>query len=284
MAIKKGLLYSTNNPDGLYPYSQTDCIFDESTEQGLDGILSDLQTLVSSLSTNKQDVLTAGTRISISNNTINADNQLGNGNYYSSVDMNDFVMPGVYSIGSISANGPGSINGVLFVLGYREPRAVRQFLFRQGTQNVTDFYWYYRNVTVDTTTGKASTAGDWIQIENSRTARYNAGNTVSNIGSQYPTVMGMCTNVNQIEIVIPLNKSVSASSVSFSNLTIKVWNATGTIIIDAINVVADTSYTVTSSVIDDVGIKVVVKKNGIFPGSGIALPVNIRPGTSFTFA
>lgn len=29
MAIKKGLLKNNTNPDGYYPYTQTDCVFDE---------------------------------------------------------------------------------------------------------------------------------------------------------------------------------------------------------------------------------------------------------------
>ena len=55
--------------------------------------------------------------------------------------------------------------------------------------------------------------------------------------------------------------------------------------VDNINVVTDTSYTVYSSIVVNVGIKVqVVSNTAVFPGTGIMLPVNIRPGTSFTFA
>lgn len=265
MAIKKGLLYSTNNPDGLYPYSQTDCIFDESTEQGLDGILSDLQTLVSSLSTNKQNALTTGKGIDITNNVIT--NQFGP---VGSPDLNnvDYYYAG-YVTSATNSPYSGTRSGYLLSIVNKNSTGYREQMFCAYNADG----WYLRKMT-------SGTWGSWRLLSDS----YMAGDTVSNVGSQYPTVMGLCTNANQIEFVIPLNKSVSASSVSFNNLTIRVWNTTGTAIIDAIDVVADTSYTVTGSVVDNIGIKVVVKKNGTFPGTGIALPVNIRPGTSFTFA
>jgi len=57
MAIKKGLLKKLSSaPDGVYPYTQTDCVFDDNGNS-LDALLSDLK-------------LTAGTGIDITDNTI----------------------------------------------------------------------------------------------------------------------------------------------------------------------------------------------------------------------
>lgn len=66
MAIIKGLLKrKTKYVDGIYPYTQTDCVFNE-TGKGLDAIINDLNALINS----KQNTLTAGNGISISNNTV----------------------------------------------------------------------------------------------------------------------------------------------------------------------------------------------------------------------
>lgn len=64
MAIIKGLLKRiAKYPDGIYPYTQTDCVFDESGN-ALDGLLDNINR-------NKQDKISAGRGISISGNTIN---------------------------------------------------------------------------------------------------------------------------------------------------------------------------------------------------------------------
>lgn len=64
MAIIKGLLKRiAKYPDGIYPYTQTDCVFDESGN-ALDGLLDNINR-------NKQDKVSAGRGISISGNTIN---------------------------------------------------------------------------------------------------------------------------------------------------------------------------------------------------------------------
>lgn len=212
-----------------------------------------------------QEVLTAGRGIDITNNVIT--------NQFSPISSPDLNNIDYYYAGYVSSatNSPfsGSRSGFLLSIVNKNSTGYREQMFCAYNSDG----WYLRKMT-------NSTWSSWRMLSDC----YMAGDTVSNWGSQYPSVLGLCTNTNQIEFVIPLNKSVSASAVSFSNLTIRIWNATGTIVIDAIDVIADTSYTVTSSVVDNIGIKVVVKKNGIFPGSGIALPVNIRPGTSCTFA
>lgn len=64
MAIVKGLLKRLGKyRDGIYPYTQTDCVFDENGNS-LDGILSNINT-------NKQNTLIAGRGIGITGNTIN---------------------------------------------------------------------------------------------------------------------------------------------------------------------------------------------------------------------
>lgn len=64
MAIIKGLLKRFGKyRDGIYPYTQTDCVFDENGNS-LDGILSNINT-------NKQNTLIAGRGIGITGNTIN---------------------------------------------------------------------------------------------------------------------------------------------------------------------------------------------------------------------
>lgn len=64
MAITKGLLKRLGKyRDGIYPYTQTDCVFDENGNS-LDGILSNINT-------NKQNTLIAGRGIGITGNTIN---------------------------------------------------------------------------------------------------------------------------------------------------------------------------------------------------------------------
>lgn len=211
-----------------------------------------------------QDPLTAGTGIDISNNVIS--NKYTN---LSSINLNDINYLYLGQAMGNCTNLPIANTGGQLINIPREDGAYRFQMFSRFSNDAV----YTRKYNNGTWTA-------WRKLSDS----YMPGDTVSNIGSQYPTIMGLCTNINQIEFVIPLNKNVSASSVSFNNLTIRVWNATGTTIIDAIDVVADTSYTVTGSVVDNIGIKVVVKKNGTFPGTGIALPINIRPGTSFTFA
>lgn len=268
MAIKKGLLYSTNNPDGLYPFSQTDCIFDDTTEQSLDGILSDLQTLVSSLSTNKQNALTVGNGIDITNNIISNQFEVLNG-----VDLNNLTYNFI-GITRNTTNIPTGVNaiGKVIVIAPKGVLSNNPYITQIYIPANSDDIWYRRY---------QSSWRAWRKLSDC----YMAGDVVSNVGSQYPTLLGLCTNTKQIEFVIPLSKPINATSVSFSNLTIRIWNTSGSVLVDSIDVVADTSYTVYSSIVANVGIKVqVVANTGIFPGTGIALPVNIRPGTSFTFA
>lgn len=67
MAIIKGLLKRVSKyQDGIYPYTQTDCVFDENGN-ALDGILTNINNT-------KQNNLIAGTGINITGNTISNTN------------------------------------------------------------------------------------------------------------------------------------------------------------------------------------------------------------------
>lgn len=212
----------------------------------------------------KQDKLTAGTGIVISNNVIS--NKYPN---LSNIDLNNINYLYLGQTQGNCTNLPVANTGGQLINIPRDDGAYRFQMFSRFSND--DIYTRkYNN----------GTWTAWSKLTNS----YMVGDTVSNVGSQYPTLLGLCTNNKQIEFVIPLSKPINANSISFSNLTTRIWDKLGSVIVDR-DVVADTSYTVSSSIVANVGIKVqVVSNTAVFPGTGIMLPVNIRPGTSFTFA
>lgn len=133
MAILKGLLKRKKYSDGIYPYTQVDCVFDKSGKT-LDSILNDLNTLVSNLSSTKQNNLSAGRGISINNNTIS--NQFEN-----LISNNVTIASGDRLIFSDTSNSNGVARSSITFGSSTE-----LFLTNAGTwKNTKSLYglWYY---------------------------------------------------------------------------------------------------------------------------------------------
>ena len=214
----------------------------------------------------KQNVLTAGDGIQISGDTIT--NIFSN---YSS-DLNDLISSYRY-VGDGATNKPtgtgsGSGGGLLTIM--RSTYGGQLFIPYSIAQGAP----FYR---------KRNNNGwqSWRQLVDC----YESGDAITTLGSSYPTFMALCPNANSVEFTIPLDKPVNASSFSFTKLVVRIWNTSGAVVVDAIDVVADSSFTIATYIIKGVGIKVNITKSGMSAGAtGRIVPVNIRPTTSLTFS
>lgn len=77
-------------------------------------------------------------------------------------DLNTVVTPGIYQVkgGSTALHYPSGSNGILVVIKAPGYNLVRQFIFRLGTIDSNDMYWFTRQIDFQT-----PVYGTWKQID-----------------------------------------------------------------------------------------------------------------------
>lgn len=108
---------------------------------------------------------------------------------------------------------------------------------------------------------------------------------VLNLGSTYPTYSALIASASSIEFLIPINRYINASSASFDNLYLRVWDDSGTQVVNAVDVANTSGYTLNIQIEQNSGLRVKVTNSGVNFGTAYhpAL-VNLRNGSRVTFS
>lgn len=207
--------------------------------------LSGIEGQISNLELNKQDTLIAGNGIKIdsSNNISNVFTKLSN------VDLNDIKYNFQGYVTSATNQPSGYASGNLLVYG-REDQLSCEQIFTPYNSAIPVFVRNYA------TSGGSGSWTAWKKISDC----YEAGDTI-NLGNF--DCLGHSASATQFVFSIPINKPIAASNVTFNKLQVTVYSQDGRLI-NNVDFVADSSFTITTASINNNGINVLITKNESF--------------------
>lgn len=224
MAIKKGLLKKLSSaPDGVYPYTQTDCVFDEITGNSLDAML------------------TPGNGIVIDQNGIKNQFQELVG-----VDANSIKYNYMGYVRN-ATNAPAT-NGLLISCAGVANYQTFQIFRALGTSKEYAYTRIYNKG--DNVWSK------WSMIS----YHYTTGDTITISASNPVSCIGMASSATRVYFSVPLSRPINASSITLSSLKIYVRSSSGAVL-GTTEVVGSSTYTIQSIAITENGLLISV--NGL---------------------
>lgn len=236
-------------------------LIDDGNGQAIDSSVLISNVATQSDLSGKQDTLVSGTNIK----TINSTSLLGSGNLslVSGVKGNE---ESSYRSGNVNLT-PANIGAVAIDGGYVKYKLADGSdtfaAFRQGGNlssgtAVLGVYTYHAS-----TSSYKSTVGVLVNSDGSRNfailddLSYSSGDTFRNtLGStNYIMCSGVMASSSIVRFTIPIDKPITASSISFTTLNLTVYVA-GTRIVNNVNVATNSSYTGKTYQINNSGITV----------------------------